>query len=89
MYVSALAGGLCAILLIVYIWLPESAGVTKRNFDRVQIGMSYAEVVDIFCATERWIDGNAVYYGDFGDAWIHFDEQHRVSRKEWIPIRGP
>ena len=88
MYFSALVGGACTILLILYVWLPAPAEVTKRNFNRIEIGMTYESVVDIFCAKERFIDGNSVFDGDNGEAWIQFDDQGQVTRKEWFPGRG-
>jgi hypothetical protein len=50
--IAVLAGSLavaCATLVLVVFWLLQShAGITKANFDRVALGMSRAQVQELF-----------------------------------------
>jgi hypothetical protein len=41
-------GGVAGLGVLVLAFWPEPAGVTGRNFQRVTIGMSHAQVIAIF-----------------------------------------
>jgi hypothetical protein len=85
-----LAACVC-IALGVLAMLPPQPGITKANFDRVKIGMAWAEVDEIFgqAASERSTLGGglsnlASYGGDHGVS-AHIDYcDDVVTRKEWI-----
>jgi hypothetical protein len=54
-------------VFVVAVVLPTRPGITKANFDRVQIGMTQAEVVEIFGErpsdirpTYRWVESREV-----------------------------
>jgi hypothetical protein len=88
---AAILAACLGIILGVLAMLPPQPGVTKANFDRVKIGMAWAEVDEIFgqAASERSTLGGglsnlASYGGDHG-ASAHIDYcDDVVTRKEWI-----
>ncbi len=82
------------IVLAVLAMLPPHPGVTKRNFDRIEVGMSHPEVeailgsdrggreimIDIVLPRGHEYD---VWGGDEGYANITFDERRRMVHKDW------
>ena len=83
----------CVILAVLTV-LPLHPGVTKANFDRIEIGMTLPEVEAIL-GTDRGSRpiltdimlpiGHEVeeWGGDEGFANIIFDEGKRMVRKDW------
>jgi hypothetical protein len=75
--------GIVAAVLTVLALLPPRPGVTKANFDRVEIGMNRAQVEAIFDGPadpeypEEW-ENEA-----FDIAKIGFDKEGRVKSKDW------
>jgi hypothetical protein len=95
-----MAGATAALLLVavclieVGAWmLPYHPGVTKRNFNRVAVGMAKAEVEEIFgkenepCDSSYGLSGpnppRWQWDGDYGRAVILFGLQGEVVKCEW------
>ncbi|HZZ77091.1 MAG TPA: hypothetical protein VFE62_01150 [Gemmataceae bacterium] len=85
----------CVVVVIVALWLTPVSGVTKENFDRIEVGMTRAEVEvilgskaiarirqrrDIFCFGNFWRDAESG-----AEAGIEFDAEDHVRGKEWWP----
>ena len=73
--------------------LPPSPGVTKANFDRIEKGMTKAEVEEIFGGKGELFheDDKALMYWDADDgsvAWIRF-QGDCVDGKGWLDSDEP
>ena len=91
--VGLLTAVVCVILTVLAM-LPLRPGVTKANFDRLEIGMTLPEVeailgidrgsrpilTDIMLPIGHEIEE---WGGDEGFANIIFDERKRMVRKDW------
>jgi hypothetical protein len=64
-----------AVTLGVLAMLPPRPGVTKANFDRIQMGMTLAEVQEIFGEKGRLMDG--------ADKFVLWETEDRSS---WVDI---
>jgi hypothetical protein len=56
-----------AVILGVLAMLPPRPGVTKANFDRIEKGMTLAEVEEIFGEKGFRVKGNAAEFFWYGD----------------------
>ena len=79
--------GLVGVVLFVLAMLPPGPGVTKANFDRVEKGMTRAQVVAILGkATYEppgW-GGGPYWTSNSGDEIrVRFDENQRVESMIW------
>jgi hypothetical protein len=78
------------VAVVALALLPTRPGVTKENFDRIEVGMTRAEVVRIFgCeANGEECSGHRIPFlwdnGD-GQALVRFDENDRVTETAWWP----
>jgi hypothetical protein len=91
---AATIAGCIGLALIIPALRPPRPGVTKGNFDRIEIGMTRAEVEEILgpptedfprgvLALGLGIDG-PIWENDRGDeAQIRFDENNRVKARDW------
>jgi hypothetical protein len=74
------------VALIALAWLPRP-GINKQNFDRIEVGMTQAEVEAIFGGPPTWKPvGNRAEWandGAYDCATIDFDEDGRVMRTAW------
>jgi hypothetical protein len=92
--------GLVVLLTnVAYFVALRYPGVTKGNFDRVQMGMTASEVEAIFSrdwdifdlnkpacnVCGRGPDKPRPWCGKSGIAWIEFDDNGRVNSKRWVP----
>jgi hypothetical protein len=83
------------VVLVVLALLPPRPGVTKQNFDRIEVGMARAEVEAIFGgpANASWPPtwGNKPLENEWEDhvrgdaAIVNFDENDRVASTAWLP----
>jgi hypothetical protein len=86
------------VAVVALAFLPTRPGVTKENFDRIEVGMTRAEVEKIFGGQAPGI----VHLWDLlpsqcgweddetGDgATIQFDENDCVQAKRWLPSAWP
>lgn len=91
---AAIASGVVAGLTVLAM-LPPTPGVTKANFDRIQIGMNHEEVEALFGSPSSFGFG-----GDSGtlEVWtkdgipaahISFDQDSRVTGMSWIGSTEP
>jgi hypothetical protein len=84
-----------AVTLCVLAMIPPRPGVTKANYDRIETGMTKAEVEEIFGGKEidllaapmknrSWdVFGRSVWTADDGsEAWISFGDDC-VYQKRW------
>jgi hypothetical protein len=81
-----LALGIVAAVLIVLALLPPRPGVTKENFDRIEIGMTEAEVEAIFGEAASIVGGKvwSEYENELvGAATIAWDNNGRVEEVWW------
>ena len=85
----------CVVVVVLAYVLPPRPGVTKENFDRIEVGMTRAEVEKIF-GVENLPGRNPLrrlsrqlFEDEDTDALadIHFDETDRVALAEWRPGR--
>jgi hypothetical protein len=85
---------LVGVALVVLALLPSRPGITKENFDRIEEGMTRAEVEAIFGGPANranpWpnLANNPNEWEDEtsgASAIINFDENNRVSSKQWWP----
>ena len=78
--------GLAFLIPALRPWRP---GVTKENFDRIEIGMTRAEVEAILGPPTDMLspfagDDEPIWESDRADeAQIRFDENNRVKSKDW------
>jgi len=75
--------GLAFLIPALRPWRP---GVTKENFDRIEIGMTYDEVEAILGPRAIAFPGlDMVWFDDHAadEAYIRFDENNCVKRKDW------
>ena len=84
---------IACIVLAALAMLPPRPGITKANFDRIQVGMTLGEVTVIFGRSPTGeADNIMTIERDPPKAWnngkqaaaIHFREDGRVSDKNWI-----
>jgi hypothetical protein len=87
-----------AVALLVLWLLPVCPGVTKANFDRIEIGMTLSEVEAIlgddrgsratFGSDINPPDarGRAGWGGEDGVAFIGFDMHWRVVHTDWLDL---
>ena len=78
--------GLVGVVLIVVAMLPLRPGVTKRNFDRVEIGMTMVQVEEIFGGKgQRLPDTPYIGWaaGDLSGAIVTF-RHGGVVAKDWV-----
>jgi hypothetical protein len=79
------------VVVVVLALLPPGPGVTKENFDRIEVGMTCAEVEALFGGPanvwtpwpntrneNEWEDKTS---GD--SATVDFDENNRVTARHW------
>jgi hypothetical protein len=83
------------VILALFAILPPRPGVTKANFDRIEVGMTLPEVEAIL-GTDRGSRpivtdimlpiGHEIeeWGGDEGFANIVFDEHKRMVSKDWV-----
>jgi hypothetical protein len=80
------------VVLVVVALLPPPPGITKENFDRIEVGMTRAEIEAILGGPANGRDPrnglriglNAWEDDSSGDlATIDFDEKDRVTSKHW------
>jgi hypothetical protein len=87
-------GGIAALVgvtLGVLALLPARPGVTRENFDRIEIGMTRAEVEAILGPPTDFFTGwpfpepnEPIWENDRADeGQIQFDEDSRVKAKDW------
>lgn len=81
------------LVLGVLAMLPPSPGVTKANFDRIEIGMTMTEVEAILGShcVGPVVNHNIYWWRDdkgfgSGDAIVHFDGGDLVTELEWEPL---
>jgi hypothetical protein len=78
---AATIAGCIGLALVIPALRPPRPGVTKENFDRIEIGMTRADVEAILGEPNIW---PPVWESDLGDeAQIEFDHQFRVKEKHW------
>jgi hypothetical protein len=82
-----LAVGVC-LTLAVLVLLPPRPGVTKANYDRIEEGMSLAEINAILGRPPDMVEGGAeeMWHGWIGeDGFVHvvFAGDSTFVRKEW------
>jgi hypothetical protein len=81
-----LLASIVGIVLVVLALVPR-AGISKENFDRIQNGMTRAEVEAIFGGPPSWTPvGNRAEWannGAYDCATIDFDDNGRVVRTAW------
>ena len=78
-----LAACICLPLGVVAI-IPPGPGVTKANFDRIEIGMTKAQVEKIFGGEgELGADGCTWHADDGSFAFVWFIDD-RVLRVQWL-----
>jgi hypothetical protein len=74
------------VALVLLAWLPRP-GINKQNLDRVQVGMTLAEVEEIFGCPPIWEPaGNQAFWGNngaFDCATVTFDCEWRVVGLDW------
>lgn len=74
------------VALVVLAFLPRP-GINKENFDRIEVGMTRAEVEAIFGGPPSWTPvGNRAEWGNNGAydlATIDFDDNGCVVRTAW------
>src|ERR1035438_7357980 len=85
MLVVAILVASIGVALAVLALLPPRPGVTKENYDRIAIGMTYDEVEAILGPpgerTEGWVCWESEDPYIF--IMVRFDEEDRVRRKGW------
>lgn len=74
-----------AVILGVLALLPPRPGVTKANFDRIEMGMKKAEVERFFAKSGKRLPvlWGTKWTGDEGEAIIRFDYDEKVIDKIW------
>jgi len=84
--------GIAGAVIVTLMLLPPKPGVTKENFDRIEIGMARAEVEAIFgCPPLSWVEVPGTnrhrmdsWESDYGDvAFVHYGDDDRVASKDW------
>ena len=83
--------GLVGVFLVVLAMLPAGPGVTKANFDRIEKGMTLAEVKEIFGreGKEAPREPGYYWYADDGSvAAVGFDGGC-VTEKVWFNTHEP
>ncbi len=90
-----LLASIAGIVLVVLALLLPRPGVTEENFDRIEVGMTRAEVEAIFggpaTGSNPWVWGNLPKENEWeneasGDAaMVDFDENNRVIARHWDP----
>ncbi len=74
------------VVLLVLALLPPRPGVTKKNFDRIKVGMARAEVEAIFGGPPKGLFGMHFQDDASGDsAIITFDDNDLVASMLWGP----
>jgi hypothetical protein len=86
-----LSGGIfvacCCIALAVLASLPPCPGITKANFDRIQMGMALSKVEEVFGQPAQGVNyffmsDARIWSGDDGYADVSFT-LGKVSEKSW------
>ena len=83
--------GFVGVALVVLAMLPPQPGVTKANFDRIEVGMTRVEVDDLFGGKEplERIDQGWVWAADDGsEAYVGF-AGGGVAAKNWLDSNEP
>jgi hypothetical protein len=85
---AATIAGCIGLVLGVLTLLPPRPGVTKENFDRIEVGMARAEVEALFGAPAigwpQFGTGSEWENEESGDlAMIGFDENGLVAQTHW------
>jgi hypothetical protein len=80
----ATLAGCIGLAFVIPALRPSRASLTKENFDRIEIGMSRAEVEAILGPpAAAWL-GAPIWESDLADeAIIRFDKENRVKAKHW------
>jgi hypothetical protein len=76
----------CAAAVIILSLMSLQPGVTKPNFERVEIGMTRAEVSGIL-GEQNSPTCEYAWVGETGTAVLDFDDDSRVQSKVWVPSR--
>jgi hypothetical protein len=86
---GAILAIIVCVALLVLTWLPRS-GINKRNFDRIEVGMTRAEVEAIFGGPPTWepISRRGLWANDgaYDCATITFDGDWRVVSTDWVDL---
>ena len=86
---ASLAAFACLVLGILAM-LPASSGPTKLKFDRIEMGMTKAQIEDIFNRTgaehHYW---SLIWRGDDGDVTVRFDHTNQAIDKFWTAHPDP
>src|SRR5271155_206271 len=80
---------IAGVVLVVLALLPPPPGVTKENFDRIENGMTRAEVEAIFGDETGLRKGPAAMWesDDTDDiAVVGFDDDGHVRAKNWVGL---
>jgi hypothetical protein len=83
---TATIAGCIGLAFVIPALRPWRPGVTKENFDRIEIGMTRAEVEAILGPRAIAFPGAMVFFEDerADEAHIRFDDNlDRVKRKDW------
>ena len=71
--IAAMLLAVFAVTLSILVLLPPSPGVTKANFDRIEKGMTVAEVEEIFGRGANIVTRDVVEKNDRFRAWSEAD----------------
>ena len=97
---TATMAGLVGVVLLVVAMLPPRPGVTKANFDRVEVGMTKTDVEAILGEppNHQGPPIPKVEQGQFRLAWkeargdflvsVTFNMQQEVVEKQWVHLGG-
>ena len=78
---AVLAASVCIALGVLSL-LPPRPGVTKANFDRIEVGMTLAEVEAILGEPHPVrIDQGLQWYGDRIEIYVEFAGRNTATRK--------
>src|SRR5260370_20047910 len=87
--IALLVAGIIGVVIGVLALLPARQGVTKANFDRIEIGMTRPDVEailgppsDLGLMRRGLLEFDSDVTDDF--AQVMFDENNLVRTKEWV-----
>ncbi len=81
---TATIAGCIGLAFVIPALRPWRPGVTKENFDRIEIGMTRVEVDAILGPTDASWLGSPIWENNFGDeAYIRFSKDDCVKAKAW------
>jgi hypothetical protein len=80
-----------AVAILALLPTSSTSTVTKENFDRIQVGMTRAEVDEIFGGKARFTPRQRIWHADLWEddettdtAMVYFNAKDCVLRASWV-----